>query len=160
MTASLAVLRERLAERLADLGLDLEEVHVQRAGRRELVRVVVDRDGGADLDAIAEASRAISALLDDEPIAGQFSGAYVLEVTSPGVDRPLTQPRHWRRAVGRLVEATLVDGQVVLGRVDSADDEQAVLIRADSGRVSVGLADVQRAMVQVEFSRSGEEEQD
>nr|MDT0666278.1 ribosome maturation factor RimP [Micromonospora sp. DSM 115978] len=72
-----------------------------KAGARSVVRVVVDRDGGIDLDAVAEASRLVSAVLDEG--RGPLPGAYVLEVTSPGVDRPLTRPRHWQRAVGRLV---------------------------------------------------------
>ena len=83
-------------------GYDLEELVVTPAGRRSVVRVVVDRDSGVTLDDIAEVSRAVSAVLDEND--GDLGRApYVLEVTSPGVDRPLTEPRHWRRNTGRLV---------------------------------------------------------
>ena len=158
MPASAAGLRARLTTPLAEIGLDLEDVHLQRAGRRELVRVVVDRDGGVDLDAIAEASQLISSLMDAEPLSGEFAGAYVLEVTSPGVDRPLTEPRHWRRAAGRRVSATLTDGAVVDGRVMSAD-EASVLLRVDDGsEVRLELGNVSSGAVQVEFSRSDDQE--
>jgi len=98
-------LLEVLAPVVSATGHDLEDVNVTSAGRRSLVRVVVDADGGVDLDAVAEVSRVVSEALDaDAPGGPAFAGPYVLEVTSPGVDRPLTEPRHWRRAVGRLVQ--------------------------------------------------------
>ncbi|MCM3885111.1 ribosome maturation factor RimP [Frankia sp. R82] len=157
-------LRDRLAASLADAGFDLEDVVVTRAGARSLVRVVVDRDGGIDLDAVAEASRAVSELLDAAEAAGQAltSGAYVLEVTSPGVDRPLTAPRHWRRAVGRLVTVRDPDGVVVSGRVVSADETGAELSvpvgparrgRPQPRRIDrIGFDRVARATVEVEFA--------
>jgi len=93
---------ERLLEPVVRAaGLDLESVRVGSAGRRRLLRVVVDADGGVELDNIALVSREASARLDDTGAMGE--APYTLEVSSPGVDRPLTQPRHWRRAVGRLV---------------------------------------------------------
>ena len=95
--------RSALEQPLAELGVDVESVEVQKAGRRHVVRIVVDRDGGVDLDLVAEVSRRASELLDSPSLSDLLTGAFVLEVTSPGVDRPLTQPRHWRRAVGRLV---------------------------------------------------------
>jgi ribosome maturation factor RimP len=156
MTASAAGLRAGLVTPLAEMGLDLEDVRVQRAGRRELVRVVVDRDGGVDLDAIAEASQLISALLDAEPMASQFAGAYVLEVTSPGVDRPLTQPRHWRRAVGRLIEVSLVDGTSLTGRILRADQSGVVLLLADGTQATLEYPNLLRGVVQVEFQRPDE----
>src|SRR3954454_13105365 len=103
-------------------GLDLEDVVVNRAGSRSVVRVVVDADNGLDLDAVADVSRAVSAVLDDADDV--LRGAYVLEVTSPGVDRPLTAPRHWRRNRGRKVHVVRTDGRDVLGRlVETSDDE-------------------------------------
>ena len=87
------------------MGLDLESVRVTAAGRRRLLRVIVDGDGGVSLDTIALASRELSARLDGATVMGELP--YTLEVSSPGVDRPLTEPRHWRRAVGRLVAAPL-----------------------------------------------------
>jgi ribosome maturation factor RimP len=106
-------------------GYDLENVTVTPAGRRSLLRVVVDADGGISLDDVATVSRTVSATLDESDVMG--AGPYVLEVTSPGVDRPLTEPRHWRRATGRLVRATLTGGGEIEGRVVSADDEAVVI---------------------------------
>ena len=99
--AARARLVEVLEPAVTRAGFDLEEVTVQRAGSRSLLRVVVDRDGGVDLDSVAAASKVVGDVLDANGDA--MPGPYVLEVTSPGVDRPLTEPRHWRRAVGRLV---------------------------------------------------------
>lgn len=134
---------------VASLGADLESVEVRPAGRRRVVRVVVDRDGGVDLDAVAEISTAVSAALDEDPVAQRILGdvAYVLEVTSPGVDRPLTEARHWRRSAGRLVAASLADGTEVTGRIDSATADEVVI----DGR-SLAYADIVRGLVQVEFA--------
>jgi ribosome maturation factor RimP len=96
-----AVIERLLEPVVRAAGLDLESVRVGSGGRRRLLRVVVDADGGVDLDKIALVSREASARLDDTGAMGE--APYTLEVSSPGVDRPLTQPRHWRRAVGRLV---------------------------------------------------------
>jgi ribosome maturation factor RimP len=147
-----ATLKAGLEQPLSQLGVDVEAVEVAKAGRRHVVRIVVDRDGGVDLDLVAEVSRRASELLDAEPLSQAIDGAYVLEVTSPGVDRPLTEPRHWRRAVGRLVEVRLADGSVLTGRVSGADDVNAQLA-TDAGERAVAYADVQRAVVQIEFNR-------
>nr|WP_281273880.1 ribosome maturation factor RimP [Actinomadura pelletieri] len=120
-TATAAELTRLLAPAVDEAGFDLEEVDVRPAGRRRLVRVVVDADGGVDLDDIATISETASELLDTTEVMG--TAPYVLEVTSPGVDRPLTEPRHWRRAVGRLVVVPLAEGGQIEGRVVAADDE-------------------------------------
>ncbi|XRQ16680.1 ribosome maturation factor RimP [Actinomadura welshii] len=112
---------ELLAPAVRGAGFDLEEVDVRPAGRRRLVKIVVDGDGGVGLDDIARLSETASGLLDESDVMG--TSPYVLEVTSPGVDRPLTEPRHWRRAAGRLVVAPLTDGGQIEGRVVAADDE-------------------------------------
>ena len=91
-----AALLRLLEPVVAEAGFDLEDVLVTPAGKRRQVRVIVDGDGGVSLDDVAVVSQRVSAALDDSAAMG--SGPYVLEVTSPGVDRPLTQPRHWRRA--------------------------------------------------------------
>ncbi|WP_433468127.1 ribosome maturation factor RimP [Spirillospora sp. CA-128828] len=119
--AAAAELTRLLAPAVTGAGFDLEEVDVRPAGRRRLVRIVVDGDDGVGLDDIARLSEAASELLDGSDLMG--TSAYVLEVTSPGVDRPLTEPRHWRRAVGRLVVAPLAEGGQIEGRVVAADDE-------------------------------------
>jgi len=90
---------------VAAMGMDLEDVRITSAGRRRLLRIVVDADGGVSLDDIALVSRELSATLDRAAAMGE--AAYTLEVSSPGVDRPLTEPKHWRRAVGRMVTAPL-----------------------------------------------------
>ena len=151
MPASADRIRDEIAPVLAQAGVDLESVQVQAAGRRELIRVIVDRDGGVDLDLIASLSREISDVLDSPACADAVGSSYVLEVSSPGVDRPLTESRHWRRAVGRLVEARLVDGSAVTGRLEAADDE-AVRI---AGR-EIPMSDLERGLVQVEFTRPGD----
>src|SRR5206468_6510354 len=104
---------------IAAAGMDLESVRVSAAGRRRLLRVVVDSDQGVSLDDAAAISRKLSAALDATPVMGDFP--YTLEVSSPGVDRPLTDPRHWRRAVGRLVQVPAADAGSISGRVLAAD---------------------------------------
>ncbi len=133
-------------------GYDLENIVVTPAGRRSLVRVVVDGDDGITLDGVAELSRALSAALDDEESAAMGSSPYVLEVTSPGVDRPLTQPRHWRRATGRLVRVTGPDGAPVRGRVLRSAEEGVVIDVAGAER-ELAYRDIGSARVEVEFSR-------
>ena len=150
MSAVADRVQEVLRPVVADAGYDLETVDVQPAGRRRLLRVVVDGDSGIDLDAIAALTRTLSSALDEAEAMGDQP--YVLEVTSPGVDRPLTQPRHWRRARGHLVEVTLADGVVLAGRVQTADEEAAVL-EVDGEPRRLAYATVRRASVQVEFNR-------
>ncbi len=139
---------------VTEQGYDLEELKVSQAGRRTLVRVMVDRDGGVDLDAIAAVSRSVSKALDaDEAESGPFSrSAYTLEVSSPGVDRPLTLPRHWRRNIGRKVKVSLGQGTVT-GRVIAADEDGVKLDLAE-GHKSVAYRDLGSGRVQLEFSRS------
>lgn len=134
---------------VAERGLDLEAVDVQPAGRRRLVRVLVDRDGGIQLDDVAELSHVLSEVLDESDAMGDQP--YVLEVSSPGVDRPLTLPRHWRRAIGRLVMVDFADGTSVTGRLASADDARARL-DTDDGPRDFSYDVVTRAQIEVEFS--------
>ncbi|HEX7188888.1 MAG TPA: ribosome maturation factor RimP [Actinomycetes bacterium] len=143
-----------LAPVVADQGLDLEDVVVTPAGKRRLLRVVVDQDGGVGLDTVAQVSSAVSRSLDDSDVMGGLP--YVLEVTSPGVDRPLTDPRHWRRATGRLVTAGLSGGGSTTGRV-TAVDEQAVSLDVDGTDTRLTWAEVTEGRVQVEFNRRTEE---
>lgn len=137
---------------VAATGHDLEDLAVTPAGRRRVVRMVVDKDGGTSLDDVAEVSRAVSDALDDIDVRepALLGGAYVLEVSSPGVERPLTQARHWQRNVGRLVTAHLSDGTTTTGRLALVDASQVVV-----GERRIPLAAVVRGQVQVEFSRPG-----
>ena len=139
---------------LAQFDLELEAVEVIPAGKRQLLRVVVDGDGatgtGPLLDDLAEASKALSAALDSSDAVG--SAAYTLEVSSRGVGRPLERPAHWRRNRGRLVAVTTTDGNSVLGRIVSADEE-TVQLEVDGAVRELALGEVARALVQVELNR-------
>lgn len=136
-------------------GHDLEDLTVSQAGRRSVVRVVVDKDGGVSLDDIAEISRVVSAALDasDATEPGLLAGSYVLEVTSPGVDRPLREARHWRRNVGRRVTAELAAGGSVTGRVTAADDD-GVQFDVDGSPRALRHDELTKGTVQIEFSRA------
>jgi ribosome maturation factor RimP len=131
-------------------GMDLEDVEITLAGRRRLLRVVVDADGGVDLDAVARLTTAVSEALDDADLMG--GAPYTLEVTSPGVDRPLAEPRHWRRAADRLVTVQ-ASGRELTGRVVSAD-EDGVVLDVRGGRERYPYADLGAGRVQVEFRRT------
>jgi ribosome maturation factor RimP len=142
---------EQLAERcVTALGLDLEAVELSRAGSRRVLRIAVDADGGVPIDTITEATRDLSKALDSSDVMG--AQAYTLEVTSRGVDRPLTLPRHWRRNIGRLVVADLADGSRLKGRIAAADDD-AVDVTVDDEPRRLVLADVATARVQAELTR-------
>lgn len=151
--------RERVATELtgplADLGLDLEAVELTPAGARRLLRIAVDKDGGVTDADLVEASRVASECLDASSAMGERP--YTLELTSRGVDRPLTLPRHWRRNHGRLVRVTTTDEVVVTGRVTGSDDEAVTLVVAGQQR-TIALADVRKAVVQIEFNPRRDEE--
>ena len=146
-------LAEVLTEPLAATGLDVEAIELTPAGKRRLLRVAVDKDGGVTLDDIAEATKEVSRVLEG-PDGSDAMGEqpYTLEVTSPGTDRPLTQPRHWRRNRGRLVKVTLAGGRTLTGRITESDETRAVL-DVDGSRDEVGYADVTKAKIQIEFNR-------
>jgi ribosome maturation factor RimP len=147
-------------------GYDLEELVVRPAGQRSVVRVVVDRDSGVSMDDVAQVSRALSEVLDAQDEALGRS-PYVLEVTSPGVDRPLTLPRHWRRNVGRLVTVAVGPEKAreqVTSRVVRVEDDGVVLtvekggtkkgqVRRTVGERTVPWAELGEARVQIEFTR-------
>ena len=143
---------------VAAAGMDLESVRVSAAGRRRLLRVVVDSDQGVSLDDAAAISRQLSAALDTVAVMGDFP--YTLEVSSPGVDRPLIDPRHWRRAVGRLVQVTVNDAGdsgvssgvsgSISGRVVAADTD-GVTLDVGGTRRRFGYPALGAGAVQVEF---------
>jgi ribosome maturation factor RimP len=140
---------------VAAMGMDLEDVRITSAGRRRLLRIVVDADGGVSLDDIALVSRELSGALDRAAAMGEAS--YTLEVSSPGVDRPLTQPKHWRRAVGRMVTAPLsaTDGPAgstaVTGRV-TGTDSSGVRFDVDGASRVFGYAELGPGRIQIEFA--------
>lgn len=145
-----AQLRTLLGAPLAALDLDLEDIDIATAGKRRLLRIAVDKDGGVGMDEIADATREVSLVLDTSEVMGERQ--YTLEVGSPGVDRPLTEPRHWRRNQDRQVKVKLGDGSSFTGRVSGSDEDTARLEVAGRERV-VRLADVVSARVQIEFKR-------
>jgi ribosome maturation factor RimP len=146
---------------LEGFGLELDALEVLPAGRRRVVRIVVDGDGpkgrGPLLDDIASASRAVSEALDASDATGQ--AAYTLEVSSRGVGRPLTAPKHWRRNATRLVRVDLADGTQVTGRITTADDD-AVELDVEGTPREVRYADVTKALVQVELNRRQSDDDD
>jgi ribosome maturation factor RimP len=141
---------------LAAYEVDLEDLAVTRAGRRYVVRVTVDGDDGVDHDQLGDLSREISAALDaaDGEGAGLLMESYTLEVSSPGVDRPLTQPRHWRRNRGRLVKVKAGD-RMLTARVVTVDDS-GVTLDTGSGLTLVDFAQLGAGHVQIEFNRLAE----
>jgi ribosome maturation factor RimP len=151
---AMAETRDRLAEELTgpigQLGLDLEAVDLTSAGKRRVLRVAIDKDGGVTMDDIADATREVSRVLDETDLMGQQ--AYTLEVSSPGVDRPLTLPRHWRRNTGRLVKVKLREGEPTTGRIRGTDEAGAVL-EVDGTERRVEYAEVQKAKIQIEFKK-------
>jgi ribosome maturation factor RimP len=139
------------------MGVDLEDCSIKQAGRREVLTVIVDKDGGIDLDEIAQISFAISEALDS--IEELEEHPFVLEVSSPGTDRPLTEVRHWRRAVSRLVNVSFAgDRDDLLIRVQEVNGDQVVGIdsKATDGNenaVSFRVPEVDKAVIQIEFNR-------
>jgi ribosome maturation factor RimP len=153
-TARQDVVRGRIEAELADplraLDLDLEAVEITPAGKRRIVRVAVDKDGGVTLDDVAEATRVVSSVLDDSDVLGEQP--YTLEVTSRGVDRPLALPRHWRRNADRLVRVTLADETTFTGRVGASDDDR-VTLEVDGTAREIAYTDIAKAFVEIEFNR-------
>jgi ribosome maturation factor RimP len=150
MGISVDAVRQIAAPIAASAGMDVEDITIDKVGRRERISVIIDADGGVELDAIAEVSTAISAGLDELEDAG--NSPYVLEVSSPGVDRPLTQPRHWRRAKNRLVEIHTQSGVSLRGRIVRSNDE-SVTVDISGEQQAIALSSIDRAVVQVEFDR-------
>jgi ribosome maturation factor RimP len=160
----LHVLLEPLA---VEAGVDLEEVALSKVGGRRVLDVVLDADGGVDLDTVAELSRAFGALLDGpEGTAVLGDGEYRLEVGSPGAERLLTHPRHWRRARTRLVKVQPAQGAELTGRVLESDEDGVLLEippvkgRGKATERRLAFAEIAKARVQIEFNRKGLDDED
>ncbi|PJN42200.1 ribosome maturation factor RimP [Streptomyces sp. CB02959] len=148
-------LRGLLEPLVAARDLDLEEIEVTPAGKSRVLRIVVDSDAGVQLDECAELSREASKILDDTDAMG--GAPYTLEVTSPGADRPLTEPRHYRRAVGRLIKARLHEGGDLVARIIAIDDTGLDLeVPGVKGRKPtarrVAFEEIAKARVELEFN--------
>ncbi|OIQ78486.1 ribosome maturation factor RimP [mine drainage metagenome] len=153
-------IQELIASALAPLltaqGIDLEALEITPAGKRRVIRVLIDSDDGITLDQVASVSHEVSAELDRLDESGKLGQTpYVLEVSSPGVDRALTLPRHWRRNSGRLVKCSMVDGSTLLGRICSTD-ERSVEIEIDGAPRTVAYEDIKKAHIEIEFNRTDE----
>ena len=139
---------------VAEAGFFLEEVQIASPGSHRIVTCVVDGPTPLNLDQVTVASRVISQILDSAEFMGETP--FTLEVTSPGVDRPLTQPRHWTKNLTRLIKVTLSDGAVIIGRLTEFDEVSAKLVENIKGRIKehkVAFADIKRAVVEIEFNR-------
>jgi ribosome maturation factor RimP len=140
-------LEDAIRPLVAKSNLVLEEVKVRSAGRRQLVQVIVDSEDALDLDEVASISRAIDNLIEDKGLLGDI--AFTLEVTSPGIDRPLTENRHWKKNVGRLVEVTPAVGDVFTARIREVADG---IVSFDDGQ-NLSVDAITTAVVQIEFNR-------
>ncbi|MCW2790112.1 MAG: ribosome maturation factor RimP [Aeromicrobium sp.] len=146
MTDSLETL---VATTVSALGLDLEALELTPAGKKRVLLVALDRDGGVGIDDITDATRALSEVLDSSDVMGDTP--YTLEVTSRGVDRPLTAPRHWRRNEGRLVRLRLLDESSVDGRIGASDDDGVDIVGRTTTRYP--YTQIESALVQIELNR-------
>ncbi|MFI1651719.1 ribosome maturation factor RimP [Streptomyces avidinii] len=156
-------LRGLLEPLVAAKGLDLEEIEMSRAGKRRMLRIIVDSDEGVELDACAELSREVSDKLDETDVMGEDE--YVLEVSSPGADRPLTEHRHYVRAIGRLVKFQLAEGGELIARILEVDDGGLDLeVPGVKGRKAtarrIAFTDIAKARVEIEFNRKDKKEEE
>ena len=135
---------------VSELGFDLEAIELTPAGKKRVLRIAIDQDGGVTIDDISSATRAISAELDDTDVMGTMP--YTLEVTSRGLDRPLTLARHWRRNNDRLVSVRLADGSTIEGRIGDSNDD-GVDISTVQGIQRIAYPEVTTALVQTELKR-------
>ena len=142
---------------MENAGFFLEDVFTSNPGDHRIVTCMVDSLKPLNLDEVALISREISAILDESPLL--IEGAFTLEVTSPGIERPLTLPRHWTKNLTRIIKVTLIDDTEVSGRLSEFDQTRAVLIENIKGRMKsheVVFAEIKRAQVEIEFNRKDE----
>ena len=148
---------ELLTPAVLEAGFYLEDIHIATPGSHRIVICIVDGDSSLNLDQVTSVSRVISELLDVAPFMGETP--FTLEVTSPGVDRPLVLPRHFSKNHDRLLKVIRLDGSEVIGRIASNTDETVtltVVTKKESREEVVQLADIKRALVEIEFSRKDE----
>lgn len=151
---------ELITPALQKAGYFLEDVNLVSPGQHRIVTVIVDGETGLNLDQVTVASKLVSELLDDTSFMGETP--FTLEVTSPGIDRPLTLPRHFAKNVDRLLKVTKTDGLVITGRIRSNSENDVTLEVTEKKEVKevvIALAEIKRAMVEIEFNRKdGEKE--
>jgi ribosome maturation factor RimP len=145
---------ELITPALHQAGYFLEDVNIVSPGQHRIVTVIVDGESGLNLDQVTVASKLVSELLDAATFMGETP--FTLEVTSPGIDRPLTLPRHFAKNVDRLLKVTKTDGVTVTGRILSNSESEVTLSvteKKDVKEVVVALTDIKRAIVEIEFNR-------
>ena len=140
---------ELISPPLTAAGFFLEDVHVATPGKHRIITVVVDGDASLNLDQVTVATRVVSELVDGAPFMGEQP--FTLEVTSPGVDRPLTLPRHWRKNVDRKVRIVFNDGTDAMGRIKDVSESAVTL---DEPSAEYSFSDIKRAVVEIEFSKA------
>ncbi len=148
---------ELISPALQQAGYFLEDINVVSPGNHRIVTVIVDGESALNLDQVTVASKLVSELVDEASFMGETP--FTLEVTSPGIDRPLTLPRHFAKNVTRLLKITKSDGVVITGRITSNTDSDVTLTvteKKEVKEVTVALADIKRAVVEIEFNRKDE----
>ena len=133
---------------LSALGFYLEDVTITSAGRRSMLTIIVDGDTHLSLDQVTSATKAIGEIVESIQSLGETP--FTLEVTSPGLDRPLTKPRHWRKNIDRLVKVVLLDGKEIMGRIKAASEVSATVNESE-----IKFSDIKRASLEVEFKQVG-----
>jgi ribosome maturation factor RimP len=148
---------ELISPALQEAGYYLEDINVVSPGNHRIVTVIVDGEAALNLDQVTVASKLVSELVDEAPFMGETP--FTLEVTSPGIDRPLTLPRHFAKNLTRLLKVTQNDGVVVIGRITANTDNDvtlSVVEKKETKEVTILLADIKRAVVEIEFNRKDE----
>ena len=148
---------ELITPALQQAGYFLEDINVVSPGNHRIVTVIVDGESALNLDQVTVASKLVSELVDEAPFMGE--SPFTLEVTSPGIDRPLTLPRHFAKNVTRLLKVTKTDGTAATGRITSNTDLDVTLTvteKKDVKEITIPLADIKRAVVEIEFNRKDE----
>ncbi|MCX6447405.1 MAG: ribosome maturation factor RimP [Actinobacteria bacterium] len=139
---------EAVTPALSALGFYLEDVTITSAGRRSMLTIIVDGDTHLSLDQVTSATKAIGEIVESIQSLGETP--FTLEVTSPGLDRPLTKPRHWRKNIDRLVKIVLLDGKEIKGRIKAASENSATVDESE-----IKFSDIKRASLEVEFKQVG-----
>ena len=131
---------------IESLGFYVEDITITSAGKRSMLTVIVDGDTHLSLDQVTVATKAISELVENLPTLG--NNPFTLEVTSPGLDRPLTKPRHWRKNIDRLIKIVLTDGKEIKGRIKDSNETSVTV-----NEQVINFADIKRATLEVEFKK-------
>jgi ribosome maturation factor RimP len=129
---------------LEALGFYLEDVTIISAGRRSMLTVIVDGDTHLSLDQVTSATKAIGEIVESIQSLGETP--FTLEVTSPGLDRPLTKVRHWQKNINRLVKVVLLDGLEIKGRIKDVNEVSATI-----DEKNISYSDIKRATLEIEF---------